>query len=130
MIGGRPPGGSRWSPLFSPPSFGSGRRVKRPRCTFRTWATPQGLAPSETAYVARDCKRQPLRFCISGRERVAGLLHALGVASAVGAETAAAHRAAEPAADQGCHRAAQRVDLLAVRCGVLTASMLRSGGPI
>ena len=37
---------------------------------FRSWATRRGLVPSETAYVARNRGRQPLRFSVSGQEGV------------------------------------------------------------
>src|SRR5262245_428252 len=37
---------------------------------FRSWATRRGLVPSETAYVARNRGRQPLRFTVSGQEGV------------------------------------------------------------
>ncbi len=37
---------------------------------FRSWATRRGLVPSETAYVARNRGRQPLRFSASGQEGV------------------------------------------------------------
>ncbi|HKF15687.1 MAG TPA: DUF2293 domain-containing protein [Candidatus Dormibacteraeota bacterium] len=37
---------------------------------FRSWATRRGLVPSETAYVARNRRRQPLRFSVSGQEGV------------------------------------------------------------
>ena len=37
---------------------------------FRSWATAKQLVPSETAYVARNRGRQPLRFSVSGQEDV------------------------------------------------------------
>jgi hypothetical protein len=37
---------------------------------FRSWATRRGLVASETAYVARNRGRQPLRFSVSGQESV------------------------------------------------------------
>jgi hypothetical protein len=37
---------------------------------FRSWATRRGLVPSETAYVARNRGRQPLRFSVSGQHGV------------------------------------------------------------
>ena len=37
---------------------------------FRSWAARRGLVPSETAYVARNRGRQPLRFSVSGQEGV------------------------------------------------------------
>jgi hypothetical protein len=36
----------------------------------RSWATRQGLVPSETVYVARNRGRQPLRFSVSGEAGV------------------------------------------------------------
>jgi hypothetical protein len=42
------------------------KRISVAMHLFRSWATEQGLCPSETVYVARTPRRQPLRFSKSG----------------------------------------------------------------
>lgn len=41
-------------------------RISEAMNLFRAWASGKGLLPSETHYVARSPKRQPLRFSVSG----------------------------------------------------------------
>jgi hypothetical protein len=45
-------------------------RISEAMKLFRSWATAKGLAPSETAYVARTPQRQTLRFSKSGNPTI------------------------------------------------------------
>jgi hypothetical protein len=45
-------------------------KVSKAMRSFRRWAAAQDLQPSETAYVARSRRRQPLRFSKSGKPSI------------------------------------------------------------
>jgi hypothetical protein len=58
-------------------------RISEAMRLFRSWATARGLAASETRYVARTPRRQPLRFSKSGHPTIERLYSTRWISAAL-----------------------------------------------